>query len=238
MAKVSNPIKKTGLVAKINALNSKISNKSSESTYTEKPSTAINYPEFIKLLSEIISTKKNTHDLFFACHKLFRSKLNNVYTSIGIINKKSNCINIKLADKIGSIFSSRVFLNEESNEIVNAISENKVSIHENNDFLKIPYLASTPSVIIPMASFGDMIGVMIIGDYQMDSRIELYTLVANYFGLYINNFDLKDKASQNAFIDNLTGLYSHRHFQEVLANELKDAQTKNSPVSVVLFEML
>ena len=123
MAKVSNPIKRTGLVAKINALNSKVSSKSSEASFTEKPSTAINYPEFIKLLSEIIATKKNTHDLFFACHKLFRSKLNNVYTSLGIINKKSNCINIKLADKIGSIFSSRVFLNEESNEIVNAINE-------------------------------------------------------------------------------------------------------------------
>lgn len=237
IAKVSNPIKKTGLVAKINALNSKVTSKSSESTFTEKPSTAINYPEFIKLLSEVISTKKNTHDLFFACHKLFRSKLNNVYTSLGIINQKSNCINIKLADKIGSVFSSRVFLNEESNEIVNAIRENKVSIHNNNNFLKIPYLTSTPSVIIPIASFGDTIGVMIIGDYQIDSRIELYTLVANYFGLFINNFDLKDKASQNAFLDNLTGLYSHRHFQEVLANELKDAQTKNSSVSVVLFDV-
>ncbi|MDO5304394.1 MAG: diguanylate cyclase [bacterium] len=237
IAKVSNPIKRTGLVAKINALNSKVSSKSSESTFTEKPSTAINYPEFIKLLSEVISTKNNTHDLFFACHKLFRSKLNNVYTSLGVINQKSNCINIKLADKIGSVFSSRVFLNEESNEIVNAIKENKVSIHNNNNFLKIPYLTSTPSVIIPIASFGDMIGVMIIGDYQIDSRIELYTLVANYFGLFINNFDLKDKASQNAYLDNLTGLYSHRHFQEVLANELKDAQTKNSSVSVVLFDV-
>lgn len=237
IAKVSNPIKRTGLVAKINALNSKVSSKSSESTFTEKPSTAINYPEFIKLLSEVISTKNNTHDLFFACHKLFRSKLNNVYTSLGIINQKSNCINIKLADKIGSVFSSRVFLNEESNEIVNAIKENKVSIHNNNNFLKIPYLTSTPSVIIPIASFGDMIGVMIIGDYQIDSRIELYTLVANYFGLFINNFGLKDKASQNAYLDNLTGLYSHRHFQEVLANELKDAQTKNSSVSVVLFDV-
>ena len=58
MAKVSNPIKRTGLVAKINALNSKVSSKSSEASFTEKPSTAINYPEFIKLLSEIIATKK------------------------------------------------------------------------------------------------------------------------------------------------------------------------------------
>lgn len=237
MAKVSNPIKRTGLVAKINALNSKVANKTADSTYTEKPSTAINYPEFIKLLSEILSTKNNTHDLFFACHKLFRSKLNNVYTSLGIINKKSNCINIKLSDKIGSVFSSRVFLNEDSNEIVKAINANKVSVHENNDFLKIPYLASTPSVIIPIASFGEMIGVMIIGDYQIDSRIELYTLVANYFGLFINNFDLKDRASQNAYMDNLTGLYSHRHFQEILAKELSDAQTKNTPVSVVLFDV-
>lgn len=237
MAKVSNPIKRTGLVAKINALNSKVAVKTADAVYTEKPSTATNYPEFIKCLNEIIQTKNNTHDLFFACHKLFRSKLNNVFTSIGIINQKSNCINIKLSDKIGNMFSSRVFLSEESNEIVKAISENKISIHENNNFLKIPYLASTPSVIIPIASFGEMIGVMIIGDYQLDSRIELYSLVASYFGLFINNYDLKDKASQNAYIDNLTGLYSHRHFQEILAKELTEAQRKNTAVSVVLFDV-
>lgn len=237
MAKVSNPIKRTGLVAKINALNSKATIKTADAVYTEKPSTATNYPEFIKSLNEILQTKNNTHDLFFACHKLFRSKLNNVFTSIGIINQKSNCINIKLSDKIGNMFSSRVFLSEDSNEIVKAINENKISVHENNNFLKIPYLASTPSVIIPVASFGEMIGVMIIGDYQLDSRIELYSLVASYFGLFINNYDLKDKASQNAYIDNLTGLYSHRHFQEILAKELTEAQRKNTPVSVVLFDV-
>lgn len=237
ITKVSNPIKKTGLVAKINALNSKVTNKSADATYTEKPSTAINYPEFIKLLNEIIAAKNNTHDLFFSCHKLFRSKLNNVYTSLGIINKKSNCININLLDKIGNVFSSRVFLNEDTNEIVKAIKDNKVSVHDNNSFLKIPYLASTSSVIIPIASLGDMIGVMIIGDYQLDSRIELYTLVANYLSLFINNFDLKDRASQNAFLDNLTGLYSHRHFQEVLSNEIKNAKEKNTPVSVILFDI-
>lgn len=237
MAKVSNPIKRTGLVAKINALNSKATIKTADAVYTEKPSTATNYPEFIKCLNEILQTKNNTHDLFFACHKLFRSKLNNVFTSIGIINQKSNCINIKLSDKIGNMFSSRVFLSEDSNEIVKAINENKISVHENNNFLKIPYLASTPSVIIPVASFGEMIGVMIIGDYQLDSRIELYSLIASYFGLFINNYDLKDKASQNAYIDNLTGLYSHRHFQEILAKELTEAQRKNTPVSVVLFDV-
>ena len=44
-------------------------------------------------------------------------------------------------------------------------------------------------------------------------------------------------ASKNAFLDNLTGLYSHRHFQEVLAKELYDAEINKTPVSVVLFDV-
>lgn len=238
MEKVSNPIKKTGLIAKINALNGKSSIKTVEkTTYTEKPSTAINYPEFITNLSEIISKGSNSHELFLACHKLFRSKLNNVFTSLGIINKKSKCINIKLADKIGNIFSSRIFLNEESNEIVKALKENKTSIQANNEFMKIPYLTSTPTAIIPIAALGEQIGVLLIGDYQIDSKIELYTLVSNYFGLYINNFELKEKATANEYIDNLTGLFTHRHFQEVLAKEMLNANETNTSLSVILFDV-
>ena len=60
-SKVSNPIKKNGLIAKINALNGKNITKTSTS-YTEKPSQAVNYPEFIKLLNEIMSKNNNIHE--------------------------------------------------------------------------------------------------------------------------------------------------------------------------------
>lgn len=235
MPKISNPIRKTNLIAKINALNGKNSVKTNFS-YTEKPLQAINYPEFIKNLSEITAKNNTVHNLFLACHKLFTNKLNTTFTAIGIINKQSHCLNIKLADRIDSIFTSRVFLNEETNEIVKTINSNTISVQNDNSFLKIPYLTSVQTAIIPLCSLGETIGVLIIGDNQIEGRTEIYSLVANYLGLFINNFDLKDIASQNLYLDNLTGLCTHRHFQEVLAKELKTAD-KNSPVSVVLFDV-
>ena len=236
-SRVSNPIKKVGIIAKINALNGKSSVTKTNTSYTERPSQAVNYPDFIKSLSEVMSANKSVHDLFLACHQLFTNKLNTSYTSLGIINKQSKCINIKLADRIGSVFSSRVFMNEENNEIVKTVNSKTFSTHTDNSFLKIPYMTSAPSVILPIVSFGDSIGVLIVGDYQYENRIDLYSLIANYFGLFINNFELKDQASQNAYTDNLTGLYSHRHFQEILAKEIKDAEASNSQVAVILFDV-
>jgi len=236
--KFSNPIRKTGLIAKINSLSGKtIVNKETYESYTEKPSMAVNYQELIKSFTEIINSQNNIHDLFLACHKLFTNKLNVFYTAFGVINNQSNCIDIKSADKIGCVYSSRIFLNEEKNVVVKSIKEGKTAVLNDNSFLKIPYLPNVSSFVIPVASFGKHIGVIVIGDKELDGRTDFYHLVASYCGLFINNFELKDKAAQNAFLDNLTGLYSHRHFQEILTKELSDAEKNNSPVSVVLFDV-
>ena len=230
----SNPIKKLGLVAKINALSGKtVSNNS----YTEKPSLAVNYRELIKLFTEIINTPKSIHDLFLACNELFVNKLNTSFTAWGIINEQSNCIDIKSVDRIECVYSSRIFLNEDTNGIIQALKTGNLSVKNDNSFLKIPYLSNVSSLIIPVTSFDKKIGVFVIGDKEIDERIDFYNLVAAYLGLFISNFRLKDMASKNAFLDNLTGLYSHRHFQEVLAKELYDAESSNTPVSVVLFDV-
>lgn len=235
---VSNPIKKVGLVAKINALSGKtVVNKENYNKYTEKPSMAVNYQDLIKAFTDIIGSQKSIHDLFLACHKLFISKLNTSFTAWGIINEQSSCIDIKSVDKIGCVYSSRIFLNEDANDIVKSVKNGKESVINDNSFLKVPYLANIPSLIIPVASFGQQIGVMVVGDKELENRTDFYKLVATYCGLYINNFELKDKAAQNAFLDNLTGLYSHRHFQEILAKELSEAEKNNTPVSVVLFDV-
>ena len=230
----SNPIRKSGLVAKINALSGKTV---SVGNYTEKPSFAVNYRELIKMFTDIISSPKSIHDLFLACHELFVNKLNTSFTAWGLINEQSNCIDIKSVDRIECVYSSRIFLNEESNGIVQTLKSGILSVKADNSFLKIPYLTDVSSLIIPIASFGKQIGVIVVGDKEIDDRIDFYNLVASYLGLYINNFKLKDMASKNAFLDNLTGLYSHRHFQEVLAKELYDAESNNTPVSVVLFDV-
>lgn len=236
--KVSNPIRRTGLVAKINSLSGKtIVNKETYERYTEKPSMVVNYQELIKSFNEIINSQNKIHDFFLACHKLFTNKLNASYTAWGIINEQSNCIDVKSVDKIGCVYSSRIFMNEDTNAVIKAVVSGKSSVLSDNSCLKIPYLQDINSLVIPISSFGQYVGVIVIGDKELESRTDFYNLVASYCGLFINNFELKDKASQNAYLDNLTGLLSHRHFQEVLAKELAEAEKNNTPVSVVLFDV-
>lgn len=238
--KITNPINQSGLIAKINSLNTRATSNrlyGGYNQYVEKPSLVIDYTDLIKYMNEITANKHNINELFYSYHNLLTNKLNCSYTALGIINTQSNCVNIKLIDKIGSIYSTRVFLNNADNEIIKTLQSKKISTHNDNSFLKVPYLANSPSIIIPIASFGDNIGVSIIGDYEIDTHIDIYTMIANYYGLFITNCDLKDKASQNTHIDSLTNLNSHRKFQELLAKEIEEAKNTRKNVSIVIFDI-
>lgn len=236
----TNPFTQSGLIAKINSLNNRASSNrlyGGYNQYVEKPLIPIDYPELIKFINEITSSKQNINELFYSIHNLITNKLNCAFTSLGIINTESNYINIKLIDKIGSIYSSRVFLNDTSNEIIQAITNNKISIHNDNSFLKIPYLANSPAIIVPIMSFGNNIGVSIIGDHEIDSHLDIYNLLSNYYGLFITNSDLRERVSQNTHLDSLTNLCSHRKFQELLGKELSEAKEDKKNVSIVIFDI-
>ena len=236
----TNPINQSGIIAKINSLNSRTTSNRLYGGYNQhvdKPSLAINYAELVRYINTTISNKQNINELFYALNNLVTNKLGCSFTSIGIINQQSNCMNIKLIDKISSIYSSRVFLNDTDNEIIKTIQSNKISVHSNNSFLKIPYLSNSPAIIIPIMSFGETIGVSIVGDHDIESHIDLYSLIANYYGMYITNADLKDKVSQNTYADSLTNLCSHRRFQELLTQELQEAEKTNQNVSIIIFDI-
>ena len=64
-ARVSNPIKKVGIIAKINALNGKSTVAKVNTSFTEKPAQAINYPDLIKSLNEIMAKNTSVHDYFW-----------------------------------------------------------------------------------------------------------------------------------------------------------------------------
>lgn len=237
---ISNPINQAGLIAKINSLNNRATSNrlyGGYNHYVERPSAAIDYPELVKFINEIIENKVSINEVFYSFHNLFTNQLSCSFTSLGIINEESNCMNIKLIDKIGSIYSSKVFLNDKNNEIIRSIEEDKISIYNNNSFLKIPYLSSSPSIIIPIKSFGKTMGVMIAGDYEIESHIDIYNMITKYYGMFIYNCDLKDKVSQNTHIDSLTNLCSHRKFQELLAKEMQIANESKKNVSIVIFDV-
>lgn len=238
--KETNPIKYSNIVAKINSLNPRADKRARGegfANYTEKPVQAINYPEMLSALNDSFANSADVNSLFASVHGVLTTKLFTNFTSLGIISKHSECLNIKLTDKIGSVYSSRIFLTEKDNEIIRAINEGKFSVHTNNSFLKIPYLKSSATIVLPFGKVEDNGGVLIIGDYDADTHIGLYQMLSQYFSLFIRNADLALKAANNAYKDNLTNLYSHRHFQELLASEIKNAEREHNEVSVIIFDV-
>lgn len=239
--KTTNPIDKSGLVAKINILGSgmnvgKIPH-AVFSHHVEKSYGAVDYSSFIKETNEIVSNHTSLKKSLTAFHNLFTSKLNCNYTALGIINEQSGTIDIKLLDKASNVFSYKVFMSDKNNEIIKAIENDEVMVLSNSEFLKIPSLSSVPSLILPIKVQGKTICVALASDYNVQNHIILYQLTATNMGLLVQNSDLYKQVAQSSYLDGLTNLNSHRRFHELLSQEILEAEANNSKVSVLIFDI-
>ena len=229
------------IVETINSFNiTRTKPRSYTNTYTQSTnpiSSNINYFEILRCFSDAFQNNKNLVDLFAKLNDIFVNKLKCNFIAFGLLHEKSKCINLKLFSKTGNTYSSKVFLSDENNPIIKCY-QNKVIIDKDNiNYLNIPYLMKTSSVIVPMMSVNRCIGVMLIGQDVANIKISLATFFANYMGMFVHNFQLIEQTSKFANTDNLTSLYNHRGFQEVLANELTRAKETNTPLSVVMFDV-
>ena len=238
---ITNPIDKSGLVAKINILGSGINSVNSShctiNHHSEKSYCVVDYAGFIKETNDIIKKYYDIKVSLNAFHNMFTSRLNCAYTALGLINETSNSVNIKLLDKNSNVYSFKVFLNDKDNEIVKAMDSGEVSILPNSKFLKLPSLANIPCVIIPIQIQGKNICVAMASDYNVQNHINLYQMVATNLGFLVQNSALYEKVSQNSYMDSLTNLYSHRRFHELLSQELSYAEANKTKVSVVIFDI-
>ena len=237
----TNPIDRSGLVAKINVLGSGINSAKLSHTvighHVEKTYAAVDYAGFIKETNEIIKSYTNLKDSLNAFHNMFINRLNCNYTAIGLINEQSNNIQVKLLDKNSNVFSYKVFMSDTENEIVKALNSDEIKVLSNSEFLNIPSLSNVPSVIIPVKVQGRNICVAFASDYNVQNHISLYQLASVNLGLLLQNSDLYKKVSQNSYMDSLTNLYSHRRFHELLSQEISDADANNEKVSVLIFDI-
>ena len=237
----TNPIDRSGLVAKINVLGSGMSSgkltHSVTNYHSEKAYGVVDYSSFIKETNEIIKHHTTLRDSMTAFHNLFINKLNANYTALGIINEQSGTIEIKLLDKNANVYSFKVFMSDKENEIIKAIDSDEIRILANSEFLKIPSLASVPSLIMPIKVQGRTICVALASDHNVQHHVGLYQLTATNMGLLVQNSDLYKKVSQSSSMDGLTNLYSHRRFHELLSQEMIEAEANNSNVSVLIFDI-
>lgn len=241
MKNSTNPIDGSGLVAKINFLGKgHLPGKTtftSNNHHSDKLFGMFDYMAFIKDINEIVSNHKNIKEYQNAFHRLFVNKLNCVYTALGVINESSQSIDIKLLDRNSNVFSYKVFLNDKDNEIVKALDSGNNIFLNNSDYLKMPALGNSPSVIMPISVNGKNIGIALAGDYNIQNYSELYKLAAANLGLLVQNSMFSEQVAKGSYIDSLTGLYSHRRFHELLAQEIEYAAVSGTKVSVAIFDI-
>lgn len=235
----ANPIN-NGIIARINSLNNRTSPNKIYGSYNHTSPIhykAIDYADLIQSLNEVLKNKTNINDFFYSMHNVLANKLNCFFTAFGSYHTQSNYVNLKLIDKIGGTYSSRFFASEAENPVIECYNSKCSIVKMDSKFLNVPYLQNSSVAIIPLLSVNNCVGVLLVGDNNAKNNLELYSLLSNYFALFMHNFELLEKVSENTNIDSLTQLTNHRGFQEVLSNELTKAQARNSKLSVIMMDI-
>lgn len=179
----------------------------------------VNYHEMINAINESILNQTDTIQLFYSIHKQVCLKLNLDFLAVGIFNGNSNYINIKLIEKTGSSYSSKVMLSDDDNIIVRAFKTKEAIFTTDSNYLKMNYFAETPTTAIPLVVFGECLGVIVFSDNN-NQLFEFYKLIANYYAIFYKNRQLADLVDRNTDTDSLTGLSNHKKLQEDLAREI------------------
>ena len=239
--KQSNPIIPSGLISKINSINNRTTANRMYAGYNNKTWRTyenIDYQEVIKFINEVIRGKETQNELFYSLHNIFINKLNASFSAFGLYHEQSKCINFKIIDKIGSTFTSRVLINGSDDNPVEKAFKTKVASYEpSSKFLNVHYLTESAVAVIPLCVCNDCIGVMLVGDNNYEATADIYKLMSNYLALFIQNKELSTKVLMNTDTDALTGLYNHRKFQELLAQEIDKAKRTQTQTSIVIFDI-
>ncbi|GBF23446.1 hypothetical protein tpqmel_0850, partial [Candidatus Gastranaerophilus sp. (ex Termes propinquus)] len=104
---------------------------------------AINYQDILKHMNEVFASSVDAAQLFYSVHNTLTSRMQTNFTALGLINEQSNCLNIKLIDKLGSSYSSRIALNADDNPIVKCCKDKTVQADVNTSCFNVSYLNST-----------------------------------------------------------------------------------------------
>lgn len=237
---VSSPISQGKLVSKVNALTNapsvnQLLNPQSMIFNNEKGIT-LNYKNVIDSLVSI-SNVVNSADFCNKVYSIITQNIDSSFFAIGLFKEKSNCINLKLHDKVGNNFSTKVFLKDEENPIVQVFKERTTKFVEKKDYLKLSYYKNYSTAILPLISVNKCIGVFIIEDAHANQNTALYQLIASQIALVTHNFELMEKSDELINTDTLTLLYNHRGFQEILTNEIDRAKINKQQLSVMMLDI-
>ena len=178
--------------------------------------------------SSIAKSKRSMQDVYYLLHNIAVTRLGLAFSALGVLNSQSNCINLQLLDRIGNSFNSRALLSQTQNPIVKAFVDKIPQTVADNDFLKIDYISQTKSLVLPMIYQGNCYGVLILGYSELTQQCsDLLQILVDYMALHVASSQLNEMSNLNGDTDILTGLKTHRAFQEALSEEIKKASESN-----------
>ena len=235
---VTSPISASKLVSKVNSLTSFSATNSitPNLNFVKEKGLVLNLQSVV---SELIkaSSITNLNDFYSRIYSVISKNIDSEFMAVGIFKEQSNCINLRLQDKLGNFYSTKVFLKDIDNPIVQTFTTQKTIFKDDSEFLKLAYFKNNTVVIMPMISVNRCIGIMIFEDKNAKQNAELYSLISNYTALVAHNSELIEKTDEYTNTDNLTLLYNHRGFQEILQNEMERAVVNKNQLSVIMMDI-
>ena len=237
-APVSSPFFQEKLVSKVNALTfnnraNSLSNPQTKNFNNDKGLT-LNYKMVVEELVKIPQISSIT-EFYSKIYSIITQNIDSDFIAVGLFKEKSSCINLTLKDKLGNFYSTKVFLKDIDNPIVQAFCNKEIIFKDDVNFLKLAYFKKNAVVILPLISVNKCI--LIIEDNYARQNITLYNLIANFSALYSHNLELQEMSEGYANTDNLTLLYNHRGFQEILSNEISRAEINKQKLSIVMMDV-
>lgn len=237
---VTPPIGKYNLVSKVNSLTqnnriNSLTNPQLKIFSTEKGKTL----DYNNVISELIKLCpiSNINEFYSKVYGIILQNIDSGFFAVGIYKEKSNCINIRLQDKLGNFYSTKVFLKDTDNPIVQVFNNKQIMFKEDVSFLKLAYFKNNPIAILPLISVNKCIGVAIFADNYARQNIEMYSMLSNYVAIVAHNVELLETSDKYINTDNLTLLYNHRCFQELLSDEISRAETSKQNLSVIMLDI-
>ena len=96
-------------------------------------------------------------------------------------------------------------------------------------------------IAVPLKIHKRTIGVLYLDDFKprkFDSeKLELLSVLSSFATMSIDHARLHERTLQLACTDGLTGLYNHRQFKKVFAEEVARANRYNKTLSIILFDV-
>ena len=232
---LTNPIMSGGVIGTRTSANKLYSAGSTRGHLAKQAN--VGFQEIMRLVNDAFLIKNDLAQLFYSLNSIMVNKLQVNFTAMGLYNKHSNCVNIKLIDKIGSTYTTKTIMTDENNPVVKAVKTKKIVTTQDTGFLSSWYQTHASTAIIPMIAIDECMGVYIVGNYHISATIEFCQLIANTLGLFAQTKNLMDLVETNSDTDSLTGLANHKHLQEELHEQIQSAENKGTVLSVLIVDV-